>query len=287
MKLNIKITEKDLLDLEEYKKNYVYTDHITNHSKQRIFTLGVYTIVVSEIRRNLRVWIQNLFAPFINAILYLTVFGLILGSRIGNIDGVPYIQFLIPGFLVMPVITAGLGNGSFTTFQRVFFKHIEELQMSPLQSHSVIIGVVIASVFRSVFIAFLIWIAGVMFSGSVYIYNPALVLLLLVLVSATFSLVGMINGLYARNFEELSFVPTFVMTPLLYVSGIFFSTADLPWFFAKLSLLNPLNHVVNSFRYSFLGTSDVNIGVSIAVLTLCFGVLYYYTNKIIKAKLNL
>lgn len=287
MKLQTPITEKDLADLEEYKKSYVYTNEIVEPTTTKEFFIGVYTLVVEEVKRNVRVWVQNIFAPFINAIMYFLVFGFVLGSKIGEIHGVSYIDFLIPGFLVIPTITAAFGNGAFSSFTRIFFKVIEAIQMSPLSAHTFLVGTMIAAILRSLTISVLIWIAGVLFSGNVFLYNLPLIIFLIVIVGAIFALIGVINGIYAKSFEEISFFPTFVLTPLLYVSGTFFDTQSLPWFFAKLSLLNPLNHIVNAYRYAFIGFESSGIYFSVVALLVLLVVLYFVTIKLVKEKLNL
>ncbi|RIY33982.1 hypothetical protein CKF54_01835 [Psittacicella hinzii] len=286
MKLTVRVTEADLKELEELKKGN-YLDMINYHSSKQIAVQSVKTIIYEEIRRNLRVWIQNIFSPFVTAFLYFLIFGYILGSKIGELNGVPYVNFLVPGFLVMPVMGAAFGNGVFTTFMRKYFKTMQYIQSAPVNVHSFIIGITVSGVLRGIVIAFLIWVASVIFTGSFYIYDPIMAVVILVLVCTIFSLAGMINAVYANTFEQINFIPTFILTPLTYLSGIFFDVKTLPSFFANLSLFNPIAYVVSSFRYTFLGTPEANLLGSVVFFMAIIIALYIYVVILLRKKLNL
>lgn len=286
MKLTIKISDSDLQELEKLKQGS-YLDMINYRSKRQIAAQSIKTLVYEEIRRNLRVWIQNIFSPFCTAVLYFLIFGYILGSKIGTLNGIPYVNFLVPGFLVMPVMGAAFGNGVFTTFMRKYFKTIQYIQTSPINVHSFIIGITIAGVLRGLLVAFLIWLASVLFTGTFVVHSPVMAIVVLILVCTMFSLAGMINALYANTFEQINFIPTFILTPLSYLSGIFFDVNTLPTFFAKLSLLNPIAYVVSSFRYTFLGAPEANLLVCISFFILIIIALYFYVNRLLRKKLNI
>ncbi|RIY34591.1 ABC transporter permease [Psittacicella gerlachiana] len=286
MKLTISISDSDLKELEKLKQGN-YLDMINYHSKKQIAVQSIKTIVFEEIRRNLRVWIQNIFSPFVTAFLYFLIFGYILGSKIGDLNGVPYVNFLVPGFLVIPVMGAAFGNGVFTTFMRKYFKTIQYIQSSPVNVHSFIIGITISGVLRGLIIALLIWLASVIFTGSFVVANPIMAIVVLILVCTIFSLAGMINAVYANTFEQINFIPTFILTPLTYLSGIFFDVNTLPTFFAKLSLFNPIAYVVSSFRYTFLGTPYTNLLGSVLFFIGIIIALYIYVTMILRKHLNI
>ncbi|MFC6277385.1 ABC transporter permease [Psittacicella hinzii] len=286
MKLTVKIKDRDMQELAKLQqKNYL--DLVNRATPRQIAIQSIITIVYEEICRNLRVWIQNIFSPFITAFLYFLIFGYILGSKIGTINGVSYVFFLAPGFLIMSATNAAFGNGAFPTFMRKYFKTIQYIQSAPLNVHSFIIGITFSGILRGVVIALLIWLASIIFTGTLALYSPALALLTLVLVCAIYTLAGMINAIYANTFEQINFIPTFVLTPLTYLSGIFFEVSSLPKFFATLSLFNPVAYVVSAFRYAFLGTTAVNIVGSLLFFVGLIIALYFYVFYLLRTKLNI
>lgn len=286
MKIKYSITEQDLQEVEALKK-ISYLDMIKPRSKRQIAIQSIITIVFEEFVRNLRVWIQNIFSPFINAVLYFTIFGAILGEAIGETSGVPYVNFLVPGFLMMPVMNAAYGNGVFTTFFRKYFRTLQFIQAAPINVHSFIIGVTFAVIVRSLIIALIIWLASTAFTGTFYIFSPLMSLVVLILVASIFGLCGMINAILAKNFEHINFIPTFIFTPLTYLSGTFFEVSELPTFFAKLSLLNPITYVVSSFRYTFLGNTAYNLVAAIIFFVALIIILYIIVVKLCKKHLNI
>lgn len=285
MKLLVKITEQDLEEMRKLRSQ-TYLPYTYNKTNVAIF--GIWGVFVSEVKRNCRIWVQNLFSPFVNAILYFLVFGTILGKSLPEIDGLPYIKFLVPGFLVSPLTSAAYSSGAFNSFMKIFFNHIQDLQMSPLRAHGWLIGNILSSIARAFLITFWIWLSSFIFTGSLYIAHPFTMVLLVIVVSSIFSLLGNINGVYSRSFEEISLIPVFVITPLLYISGIFFNINELPLFFAKLSLLNPLTYIVSTMRYVFNGgVPTYDITLSFVILIAVLIVLYVLNIKILRKKLNI
>lgn len=289
MKLTIKVTPEEVAAAQEEFSSANYLQSIKPRPTEQVFLYATYTIVYSEVRRNLRVWVQNIFSPFLSALLYFMVFGTILGARIGDINGVSYIQFLVPGFLVMPVINAGFGNGSFSTFHRVYFKTIQDYQMAPLSAHAFIIGSTISGILRALSISVLIYLASILFGGKVVLDNFPLAITVIILAAAIFTLVGVINGIYARSFEEINFVPVFVLQPLLYLSGIFFQITDTHWLFQLFSSINPLAYIVSLFRYTYLGPdfSEYHVLASLAFLVVVFAVVYFIAYRSIRSRINM
>lgn len=197
-------------------------------------------------------------------------------------------MFLVPGFLVSPMSMAAFGNGAFVMFNKIYFNSIQTIQMSPLKANGFLISLSMASVTRASIVSVVIWLASLIFTLSISIAHPFLLLFLILIVTTLFSLLGNLNGLFARSFEEINFVPTFILQPLLYISGIFFEVSKLPWFFAKLSLLNPLTYIVSTIRYAFNGGEpEYNVTIAIIILLSVTTVLYITVLRQIRKRINL
>lgn len=231
------------------------------------------TIVFKEVRRILRIWPQTLLPPVITMTLYFVIFGKMIGSRVGEMGGVPYMQFIVPGLIMMAVITNSYSNVVSSFFSAKFHASIEELLVSPISKHAILLGYVSGGVFRGVAIAVIVSIVALFFTqlGMQHI----LVTVLTVLgTSVLFSLGGFINAVYARSFDDISIIPSFVLTPLTYLGGVFYSMENLSPFWQNISLLNPIVYMVNSFRYGILGYSDVNVWYSMGAI-FAFCVVFY------------
>ncbi len=242
--------------------------------------ISYYTIVRKDTMRILRLWAQTFLPSGITSVLYFTVFGTILGSKIGEINGVDYIQFVVPGLVMLNVITNAYSNVATTFFTSKFFaRSIDEILVSPTPPWVLIAGFVSGGVVRGFLVGILVLLVSLIFAIP-SISHPLIVLLFLLLASLLFSLGGLINGIYAKSFDGISIVPTFVLTPLVYLGGVFYSTTALPGWAQTLSHFNPVFYIINGFRYGFLGFADVSIVTCVAVLSLLIaifvGISYYF-----------
>lgn len=224
-------------------------------SKQSV---AFFTILKKEIKRILRIWLQTLLPPVITMTLYFVVFGQMIGSRIGEMGGVSYMQFIVPGLIMMAVITNSYSNVLSSFFSMKFQGSIEELLVSPLSKHTILLGYVGGGVFRGIVIALLVTIVAQFFT-QLTVVNLGVMLMTILGTSVLFSIGGLINAIFARSFEDISIIPSFVLTPLTYLGGVFYSLDNLSSFWQNLSLLNPIVYMVNAFRFGILGHSDVNV----------------------------
>lgn len=239
----------------------------------RIQWIGFLTMIRKELTRIFRIWTQTLLPSVITTTLYFLIFGRFIGSRVGNLHGVSYIQFIVPGLIMMSVITNAYSNMVSSVFSAKFQKQIEELLVSPMSSFTVMAGYLTGSVLRGCIVGVLV--TGVsLFFAPIVVYNPLLTILTVVLTAVLFSLAGFINAIFAKKFDDIAIVPTFVLTPLTYLGGVFYSVKSLPVFWQKLSLLNPILYLVNIFRFGFLGMSDVPVGASLIGLTVVVIILW-------------
>ncbi len=235
--------------------------------------VALLTLVQKEIRRFMRIWPQTLLPPAITMSLYFVIFGNLVGSRIGQMSGFSYMQFIVPGLIMMAVITNSYSNVSSSFFSAKFQKSIEELIMSPVPLHLILWGYVIGGVARGVLVGAIVTAMSLFFT-QLSIYNVFVTVYTVIITSLLFSLGGLINAVYAKSFDDISIIPTFVLTPLTYLGGVFYSISALSTFWQNLSLINPIVYMVNAFRYGILGHSDVNVAMSLTVVTLFCAVLY-------------
>ncbi len=234
------------------------------------------TIVRKEVSRFLRIWPQTLLPSVITTTLYYVVFGKFIGSQIQSVGDYTYIQFIVPGLVMMAVITNSFGNVVSSFFGAKFQKQIEELLVSPITPFLVVAGFVSGGILRGILTGILVLLVSLFFT-SLTIYSIPLVLIFIFLTALLFSLAGLLNAIYAKKFDGTTIVPTFVLTPLTYLGGVFYSISMLPPLWQHISQWNPILYMVNGFRYGFLGVSDVSIGVSLALLTSLSIVLFAVT----------
>ena len=227
-----------------------------------------------EVVRFSRLWLQTIIPPAITMSLYFVIFGNLIGGRIGTMDGFSYMEYIVPGLIMMSVITNAYSNVSSSFFSAKFQKSIEELLVSPMPNYVIIAGYVMGGVMRGVIVGLVVTLVALFFV-DLHIQHYSIVLITLFLTSVVFSLGGLINATYARTFDDISIIPTFVLTPLTYLGGVFYSISLLPEFWQSVSKLNPIVYMVNAFRYGFLGISDVGIGYSFAVLGVFVVGLYF------------
>jgi len=225
------------------------------------------TIVTREIRRFTRIWVQTIVPPAVSAVLYMMIFGTLIGERVGVMDGHNYIDFIVPGIIMMSIITNSYANTVSSFFNAKFQNHLEELLISPVHNAVILAGYVAGGVCRGLAVGALVAVVSLFFT-RLTIENPLTTLLIVFLTSTLFALGGVINSVFAKSFDDVSIIPHFVLTPLTYLGGIFYSTKLLPDFWQGLSYVNPVLYMINGFRHGILGTSDINIGVSFTVICL-------------------
>ncbi len=224
-----------------------------------------YTMLRNDFVRIVRIWSQTLLPPVVTTTLYFVVFGTFIGSQLKPIHGLTYIQFIVPGLIMMSVITSSYMNTVSTFYFAKWTKTLDEILVSPMPEWLVIVGFVSGGVMRGLMVGVLVGVVGLFFT-HLAIQNIAVLILTLVLTSTLFSLGGLINGAFAKGFDGMSIVPTFVLTPLTYLGGIFYSIQQFPPFWQTVSLFNPILYMINAFRWAFFGVSDINIGICLSVL---------------------
>ena len=223
------------------------------------------TIVTKEVRRFLRIWVQTLVPPVITIALYFVIFGNLIGSRIGDMGGYTYMEFIVPGLIMMSVVNNSYANVVSSFFSQKFQRSIEELLVSPVPNHVILIGFVVGGVARGLCVGVISTIISLFFSG-VHMHNIFITVLVILLASTVFSLGGFINAMFARNFDDISIVPTFILTPLIYLGGVFYSVELLPGVWKYVAQVNPIFYMINAFRYGVLGISDSHLGFSLLML---------------------
>ncbi len=228
--------------------------------------VGYLTIVRKEVYRVFRIWMQTLLPSVITMGLYFAIFGTFIGSQLPPTHGFSYIQFIVPGLVMMAVITNAYTNVVSTFFGAKMQRYLEELLVSPLPNWVIVAGFVTGGVVRALIVAVLVLGVSLFFTHLV-IFNLLVIFAAVVLTSILFSLAGLLNGIYAKSFDAINIIPTFVLTPLTYLGGVFYSIDKLPAFFRIVSLGNPILYMVNAFRYGFLGISDVSVAVSFGVMS--------------------
>lgn len=217
------------------------------------------TIVYKEIHRFSRIWVQTLLPPAITMSLYFVIFGTLIGSRIGDMGGYKYMDFVVPGLIMMSVITNSYSNVVSSFYSAKFQRSIEEILVSPTPNYIILLGYVIGGMSRGLIVGCIVTAMSLFFT-DLHITHLGIMVLIVLLTSILFSLMGFINAVYANSFDDISIIPTFILTPMTYLGGVFYSISLLPEFWQNVSLLNPILYMVNVFRYGVLGISDINIG---------------------------
>lgn len=234
---------------------------MTPHQKVIAFK----TIVIREILRFTRIWIQTVLPPVITTALYFIIFGNLIGSQIGAMDGFRYMDYIVPGLIMMAVITNSYANVVSSFYGSKFQHNIEEMLVAPLPNYLIVSGYVAGGLARGITVGIAVTLTSLFFS-DLRIHDFWVAGSVIVLTSILFSLAGLINGVYAKSFDDISIIPTFVLTPLTYLGGIFYSISMLPAFWQKVSLVNPILYMVNAFRYGILGVSDIGLAASYAII---------------------
>lgn len=239
----------------------------------RLYWVALQSIWAKEVNRFARIWIQTTVPPVITMTLYFIIFGNLIGSRIGDMHGFSYMQFIVPGLIMMAVITNSYANVASSFFSAKFQRNIEELLVAPVPTHVVIAGYVGGGVARGICVGVLVTIISLFFV-PLQVHAWWVIALTLLLTAILFSLAGLINAVFATTFDDISLIPTFVLTPLTYPGGVFYSLSLLPPFWQAVSKLNPIVYMISGFRYGFLGINDVPLAFTMAVLVAFIAVFY-------------
>lgn len=223
------------------------------------------TLVVKEVRRFGRIWVQTLLPPAITMTLYFVIFGNLIGSRIGQMGGFDYMEYIVPGLIMMSVITSSYGNVVSSFFGTKFQRNIEELLVAPVPNFIILAGYVTGGVTRGLLVGLIVTLLSLFFT-DLTVQHPLITISIVLLTAIVFSLGGFINAVYANTFDDIAIVPTFILTPLTYLGGVFYSISLLPELWQWVSKLNPILYMVNTFRYGILGVSDIDVAFAYAMI---------------------
>lgn len=234
-------------------------------NQRHAYWVAFKTLVIKEILRFGRIWVQTILPPVITTALYFIIFGKLIGSQIGDMEGFRYIDFIVPGLILMSVISNSYANVVSSFYGSKFQRHVEELLIAPLPNWIILAGFVAGGVARGVTVGVVVTLVSMFFS-DLSIHSYLITFLVFVLTSILFALAGFINAVYANSFDDISIVPTFVLVPLTYLGGVFYSITLLPEFWQNISLANPVLYMVNAFRYGLLGVSDISLGLAFMII---------------------
>jgi ABC-2 type transport system permease protein len=232
------------------------------------------TIVQREARRSFRVWPQAFLPSIITTILYFLIFGRIIGARIGSISGFSYTQYIAPGLIMMQIITSSYASSVSGFFAAKFQRQIQEILVSPTSPVTLLLGYMVGGVVRGLLVGLMVTIIALFFT-HLHIHNFAALIVVVVLSASMFSLAGLFNAIYAKSFDDITIVPTFILAPLTYLGGVFYSLNSLPKFWQDFSLINPIVYIINAFRFGFLGLTDASIFVAFAIMVLFNSILFF------------
>ncbi|NVJ48868.1 MAG: ABC transporter permease [Gammaproteobacteria bacterium] len=237
--------------------------------------VALQSILTKEVTRYFRIWIQTLLPPAITMSLYFVIFGNLIGEKIGQMDDKPYIAYITPGIIMMSVITNSYSNVVSSFFSAKFQRHIEELLVSPVPNIYILLGYIGGGVSRGLLTGAIV--TGIsLFFVDLEIHNWFVVFVVILLTSTLFALGGFINAVFAKKFDDISIVPTFILTPLTYLGGVFYTISLLPEFWQKVSMANPILYMVNAFRYGFLGRSDIALEVAFTIIGIFIVALFSF-----------
>lgn len=244
--------------------------------------ISFYTMLRKDVVRMFRIWIQTFLPSVVTSCLYFLVFGTVLGSRIGTMQGVDYMTFVVPGLVMLAIVMNAYSNTSFTFFSSKFFaRNIEEILVSPTPPWVMIAGFIAGGVVRGVLVGSLVMLIALFFTHlSITLAGFAVIVAFAILTALVFSLAGLVNGIYAKSIDGINIVPTFVLTPLVYLGGVFYSVHALPDWWKAITYANPLFYLINGFRWGFLGSSDISpllsAGVLATLIAILVGVNWYF-----------
>lgn len=260
------------------EEKIIQTEDEYNYTKIQIVAFK--TILTKEVQRILRIWTQTLVPPTITISLYFLIFGTFIGSRVGEVNGVDYIAFIIPGLIMMSVINNSYSNVVSSFFGAKFQKSIEELLVSSTSTLTIILGYVAGGMFRGLAVGLMVTIISLLFN-DLRIYNILILTSSVLLTSFMFSLAGFINSMFAKRFDDVMIIPTFVLTPLIYLGGVFFSLSQLNGFWQTIAQFNPILYMINLFRFGFLGITDINLYFAYSMLIIANIILFTIAYKLL------
>jgi ABC-2 type transport system permease protein len=240
------------------------------------------TIVIKEVRRFVRIWPQTLVPPAITMTLYFVIFGTLIGERIGQMNGIDYMQFVVPGLIMMAVIQNSYGNVVSSFFGAKFQHHIEEVLVSPTPNWIILLGYTIGGVVRGLCVGLIVTLLSLAFT-HLPVHHIGLTALVVLLTSILFSMAGLINAVYANTFDDITIIPTFILTPLTYLGGVFYSIDLLPEFWRGVSRANPILYMVNAFRYGVLGSSDIHVGFALAMIVAFIVAAWFFSLQLLNS----
>ncbi len=238
------------------------------------------TIVRREIRRFMRIWPQTLLPPAITMTLYFAIFGNLIGSRIGQMGGFSYMEYIVPGLIMMSIITNSYANVSASFYSAKFQHNVQELLVSPTPNWIILMGYVVGGVTRGLLVGLMVTLLSLFFT-NMNLENLFITILVVFLTAVLFSLGGFVNAVYAKSFDDISIIPTFVLVPLTYLGGVFYSIDLLPPFWQNMTLLNPVLYMVNAFRFGVLGVSDINVAYALVIIITFIVVLFAYALRLL------
>lgn len=254
-----------------------------NFSQQMV---ALKTIAIKEYLRFIRIWVQTILPPAITIALYFIIFGHIIGSQIGDIEGFRYMDYIVPGLILMAVITNAYSNVVSSFFSAKFHHSIEEMLVSPLPNYIILLGFVSGGLARGIIVGIVATVVSLFFS-DLHIHSYTVTFAVFILTSILFALAGFINAAYARSFDDITIIPTFVLTPLIYLGGVFYSIKMLPEFWQDVSLVNPILYMINAFHYGILGVSDINISTAFSIIIGFIVVLSYFALRLLRLGVGL
>jgi ABC-2 type transport system permease protein len=237
--------------------------------------IALQTLLFKEVLRFMRIWSQTLLPPAITMSLYFLIFGKFIGSQVHKIDGYVYIQYIAPGLIMMAIITNAYSNTASSFFLTKFNKSIEEMIVSPMPNLIILLGFMLGGTLRGILVGICVILIALLFT-RIPVQHPLIIITMSIMAAAVFSLGGIINGIFAKRFDDIAFIPTFVLTPLTYLGGVFYSIQQLPSVWRSISLFNPILIMVDTFRYGFLGVSDLNIYLGFFLITILFIALFFW-----------
>lgn len=244
--------------------------------RARAHFIAFKTILIKEMLRFLRIWVQTVLPPAVTMTLYFVIFGNLIGPRLGELEGFTYMQYIAPGLIMMAIITNSYANVVSSFYSSKFQRHIEELLVSPVPYYVIVLGFVAGGVARGLVVGLAVTAVSLFFT-HLQIHSAPVMAAVVLLTAMLFSLAGFVNGIFAKSFDDISIIPTFVLTPLTYLGGVFFSIQMLSPFWRQMSLLNPILYMVNTFRYGVLGVSDINLAVAFGIITLLVAGLFMFS----------
>ena len=254
-----------------------------NFSQQMV---ALKTIAIKEYLRFIRIWIQTILPPAITIALYFIIFGEIIGTQIDDIDCYKYMDYIVPGLILMAVITNAYANVVSSFFSAKFHHSVEEMLVSPLPNYIILLGFVSGGLARGIIVGIVATVVSLFFS-DLHIHSYLVTFAVFILTSILFALAGFINAAYARSFDDITIIPTFVLTPLIYLGGVFYSIKMLPEIWQNISLVNPILYMVNAFHYGILGVSDIEVSTAFIIIIAFIVVLYYFALRLLRIGVGL